>query len=68
LYVVLNSEVVVLAPYHPGWNVTFIVKSLGILLLHMYVHTCPGGVAQWTLHPLQEKEDPGWNPARVKGF
>jgi hypothetical protein len=25
----------------------------------------PGGVAQWTLHPPQEPEDPGLNPARV---
>jgi hypothetical protein len=25
----------------------------------------PGGVAQWTLHPPHEQEDPGSNPARV---
>jgi hypothetical protein len=25
----------------------------------------PGGVAQWTSHPLQETEDPGSNPSRV---
>jgi hypothetical protein len=25
----------------------------------------PGGVAQWTSHPPQEREDPGSNPARV---
>jgi hypothetical protein len=25
----------------------------------------PGGVAQWTLHPPQEQENPGLNPARV---
>jgi hypothetical protein len=27
--------------------------------------SCPGGVAQGTLHPLQGQEDPGSNPARV---
>jgi hypothetical protein len=26
---------------------------------------CPGGVAQWTSHPPDEKEDPGSNPAVV---
>jgi hypothetical protein len=26
---------------------------------------CPGGVAQWTSHPPQERKDPGSNPARV---
>jgi hypothetical protein len=30
--------------------------------------TCLGGVAQWTSHPPQEQEDPGSNPARVKGL
>jgi hypothetical protein len=25
----------------------------------------PGGVAQWTSHPPQEREEPGSNPARV---
>jgi hypothetical protein len=30
--------------------------------------TCPADVAQWTSHPPQEQEDPGSNPARVKGF
>jgi hypothetical protein len=29
---------------------------------------CPGGVAQWTSHPPQEREDPGSNPARGLGF
>jgi hypothetical protein len=28
----------------------------------------PGGVAQWTSYPPQEREDPGSNPARVKVF
>jgi hypothetical protein len=27
--------------------------------------SCPGGVAQWTSHPSQEREDPGSNTARV---
>jgi hypothetical protein len=26
---------------------------------------CPGGMAQWTPHPPQEREDPCSNPARV---
>jgi hypothetical protein len=28
----------------------------------------PGGVAQWTSHLPQEREDPGSNLARVQGF
>jgi hypothetical protein len=30
--------------------------------------SCLGGVAQWTLHPPQEQEYPGSNPARVIRF
>jgi hypothetical protein len=30
-----------------------------------FLGICSGGVAQWTLHPPQEQEDPGSNPARV---
>jgi hypothetical protein len=33
---------------------------------HKVLAQCPdGGVAQWTLYPPQEQEDPGSNPARV---
>jgi hypothetical protein len=35
--------------------------------VHGYVNQ-PGGVAQLISHPPQEQEDPGSNPAWVKGF
>jgi hypothetical protein len=44
----------------------YVQRLFGRAFLHMrFKDGCPGGVAQWTSHPLQEREDLGSNPARV---
>jgi hypothetical protein len=50
--------------FHVASAETPLFNNLQLILL-----TLPyGGVAQWTSHPPQDREDPGSDPARVKGF